>query len=107
MKLRQLSLLCWLFFFAVIAAAQQQSKNADQSQSVSQDDVPTANPGRPTVSTPATLTPVGYFQFETGFLGARQSPGLTSQESFGEVIKFSVSRWIELLAVSAPYAHSV
>ncbi|MGH9519186.1 MAG: hypothetical protein ACRD2D_06030, partial [Terriglobales bacterium] len=25
-----------------------------------------ANPGRPTVSTPATLTPVGYLQFENG-----------------------------------------
>ncbi len=33
-----------------------------------------ANPGRPTVSTPATLTPVGYLQFETGGLGASHSP---------------------------------
>ena len=35
--------------------------------------VPQANPGRPTVSTPATLTPVGYLQFETGILGAINS----------------------------------
>jgi len=27
-------------------------------------ELPEANPGRPTVSTPATLTPVGYLQFE-------------------------------------------
>ena len=33
-------------------------------------DAPDANPGRPTVSTPATLTPVAYLQFETGVLGA-------------------------------------
>src|ERR1700683_4446179 len=29
------------------------------------DPTPEANPARPTVSTPATLTPVGYLQFET------------------------------------------
>src|SRR5215471_5283607 len=32
-------------------------------------DTPTeANPGRPTVSTPATLTPIGFLQLETGVL---------------------------------------
>src|SRR5437016_2669845 len=36
--------------------------------------VPDANPGRPTVSTPATLTPVGYLQFENGTLFAEHSP---------------------------------
>jgi hypothetical protein len=35
--------------------------------------VPEANPGRPTVSTPATLTPVGYLQFENGVLFAEHS----------------------------------
>jgi len=43
------------------------------AQSVVSDD-PEANPGRPTVSTPATLTPVGYLQFETGAVGASHSP---------------------------------
>jgi hypothetical protein len=33
-------------------------------------ETPEANPGRPTVSTPATLTPVGYLQFENGGLYA-------------------------------------
>src|SRR5258708_4133123 len=69
-------------------------------------DEPVANPGRPTVSTPATLTPVGYLQFETGFLGATHSPGFTSQLSLNEVVKFSVSRRIELLAGDGPFAHS-
>ena len=40
-----------------------------------------ANPGRPTVSTPATLTPVGYLQFETGVLGAEHSPDLPNQSA--------------------------
>ena len=73
--------------------------------STSADD-PVANPARPTVSTPATLTPVGYFQFETGFLAAWHAPEVSYQGSFNEVIKFSVSRWIELLVASEPYAHS-
>jgi hypothetical protein len=69
-------------------------------------DEPVANPGRPTVSTPATLTPVGYLQFETGFLGATHSPGVSSQSSLNEVMKFSVSSRIELLAGDGPFAHS-
>jgi len=43
-------------------------------QEVAQESTPEANPGRPTVSTPATLTPVGYLQFENGGLYAAQSP---------------------------------
>lgn len=65
----------------------------------------TANPGRPTVSTPATITPVGHLQFETGFLGAWHSPEFSSRESVNEVIKFSVSRWFEFLAASEPLVH--
>lgn len=71
-----------------------------------QHDDATANPGRPTVATPATLTPVGYLQFETGFLGAADSPEFDSQPSLNEVVKFSVSRRLELLAVDSPFAHS-
>src|SRR5207302_690977 len=69
-------------------------------------DDPVANPGRPTVSTPATLTPVGYFQFETGFLYAAHSPEFSSQSSLNEVVKFSPLRRIELLVGSEPFAHS-
>ena len=69
-------------------------------------DAPIANPARPTVATPATLTPVGYFQFETGFLEANNSPGLSSQQSFNEVIKISVTKWLQILAGSQPFAHS-
>jgi hypothetical protein len=65
-----------------------------------------ANPGRPTVSTPATITPVGYLQFESGFQYARHSPEFSSQSSLNEVVKFSLSRRIELLAGTEPFAHS-
>jgi hypothetical protein len=65
-----------------------------------------ANPGRPTVSTPATLTPVGYLQFETGVLGAERSPDLPNQISFNEVMKFSINERVELLLQTQPFARS-
>lgn len=105
--IRGFSLLLLALFLAValVAAAQQQNPSSNPPASAAPDDA-VANPARPTVSTPATLTPVGYFQFETGVLAAWNSPGVSSQESLSEVIKFSVSRWIELLASSSPYVHS-
>jgi hypothetical protein len=66
---------------------------------------PEANPGRPTVSTPATLTPVGYLQFESGFTGAGNSPEFSSRYSFNEVVKLSVTRRVEFLASAEPVAH--
>jgi len=89
-----ISLLGFLLAVSLTVAAQQPP------------DEPEANPGRPTVSTPATLTPVGYIQFETGFLRATNSPEFSSQSSLNEVIKFSISNRIELLAAAAPFAHS-
>jgi hypothetical protein len=68
-------------------------------------DEPEANPGRPTVSTPATLTPVEYLQFETGVLGASDSPEFSSRVGFDEVIKLSVAPRLELLAAAEPIAH--
>jgi hypothetical protein len=67
---------------------------------------PEANPGRPTVSTPATLTPTGYLQFETGFSAANDSPEFSSRFAPVEVMKFSVHRRLELLASSEPVVHS-
>jgi len=68
--------------------------------------VPTANPARPTISTPATLTPVGYLQFESGALGATHSPEFSSQVSMNEVVKLTVAPRLEFLAISEPVAHS-
>src|ERR1700675_4655266 len=64
-----------------------------------------ANPGRPTVSTPATLTPVGYLQFETGALAADHSPEFSSRYGLNEVIKLSVTSRLELEASGEPVAH--
>jgi len=66
---------------------------------------PEANPGRPTVSTPATLTPAGYIQFETGTLAANHSPEFSSRYGLNEVIKLSVVSRLELLAAAEPIAH--
>jgi len=66
-------------------------------------DVPDANPARPTVSTPATLTPVGYLQFETGALGASESPELSWRYGFNEVIKLTVAPRLELIVSDEPF----
>lgn len=64
-----------------------------------------ANPGRPTVSTPATLTPVGYLQFETGTLWANHSGEFSSRTGLNEVMKLSVMPRLELLAAAEPVVH--
>jgi hypothetical protein len=93
-----------IVLLAIAAVAQQSPKATDQS--VHDPDAPIANPGRPTISTPATLIANGYFQLETGLLSAWTSPEFSSQTSINEVVKFAVSRRIELLAGIEPIAHS-
>jgi hypothetical protein len=68
-------------------------------------DEPEANPGRPTVSTPATLTPVACLQFETGFTPAYFSPEFSSRYGFNEVIKLAVAPRLEFLLATEPVAH--
>ena len=95
----------WLTMVAVIGISL--AVVAQEAPTASSDSgVPPANPGRPTVSTPATLTPAGYLQFETGFLSAWNSPEFSSQTNLNEVVKFTVSRRLELLAGTEPFAHS-
>ena len=67
---------------------------------------PDANPGRPTVSTPATLTPVGYLQFENGALFAEHSPEFSKRLGVGQVTKLSVLPRLELFLQSEPLAIS-
>src|SRR5947207_1735852 len=61
-----------------------------------------ANPGRPTVSTPATLTPVGYLQFESGVLGAEHSEEFANRTGINEVVKLSLNKRLELLLQTEP-----
>jgi hypothetical protein len=86
----------FLICFVLTRSAIAQSQDKDE---------PEANPGRPTVSTPATLTPVGYLQFESGFTGGHNSPEFSSRYSFNEVLKLSVTSRLELLASAEPVAH--
>src|ERR1700730_11900398 len=70
------------------------------------DPVPEANPARPTVSTPATLTPIGYLQFETGSLGATTSPEFGTRIGINQVTKLTIMPRLELFVQTEPYVHS-
>ena len=69
-------------------------------------DVPEANPGRPTVSTPATLTPVGYLQFEVGGFGATDSPDFSTRSNGTAVVKLTVQSRFQLSFESEPFVHT-
>jgi hypothetical protein len=69
-------------------------------------DIPEANPGRPTVSTPATLTPVGYLQFENGGLYATHSPEFSTRLGIEQVTKLALNPRTELLVQFEPFTHS-
>jgi hypothetical protein len=84
-----------LSFWAPSAFAQQ-----------SADETPAANPARPTVATPATLTPVGYLQFENGGLYASDSGEFDTQSSINQVTKLAVNSRLQFLVLSEPFAHS-
>jgi hypothetical protein len=67
---------------------------------------PDANPARPTVSNPATLSPVGYLQFETGGMVAQDSPAFSSRISLQQVTKLTVHPRLELILQSEPVVRS-
>lgn len=103
------AMVCALLFSTAVLAQEAPGRRADATapaRATAQADLPEANPGRPTVSTPATLTPVGYLQFETGILAAWHSPEFSSQASPGEVTKYAIVPRIQLLAAINPFAHS-
>ena len=85
-----------LLNFVIVPLSAAQSAESDEAE---------ANPGRPTVSTPATLTPVGYLQFESGVLGASHSPEFSSRYGFNEVMKLSVTPRLEFIASAEPLVH--
>jgi hypothetical protein len=66
--------------------------------------VPEANPARPTVSTPANLTPIGYLQFETGALFGQTSPEFSTLANINEVTKLTVHPRLELILEVNPVA---
>lgn len=94
---RSLKLVICLFAFVLVCPP----ASAQSTQSTP----PQANPGRPTVSTPATLTPVGYLQFETGGIAAFDSPGVSSYAGLNETTKLAVTTRLQFLAAVSPFAH--
>lgn len=84
-----------------LCCAQTENKQSSEAQ-----EELAANPGRPTVSTPATLTPVGYLQFETGILGAQHSGEFADRTAMNEVVKFAPARRLQLLVASEPAVFS-
>ncbi len=91
--------IAWLFF---LWAGLVPDGNAQSSGTAT----PNANPARPTVSNPATLTPVGYLQFENGAMYAQDSPGFSSRVSFQQVTKLTVHPRMELILESEPVVRS-
>lgn len=71
-----------------------------------QEAVPEANPARPTVSTPATLTPIGYLQFENGWQYAANSSEFYTQFSLNQVTKLTVTSRLQLMELVQPFAYS-
>jgi len=66
--------------------------------------IPEANPARPTVSSPATLTPVGYLQFETGAFFAQTSPEFSNFANVNEVTKLTVHPRLQFILELNPVA---
>src|ERR1700736_760812 len=87
-----------LALFALKAGAQAPEEDTEEK--------PEANPGRPTVSTPATLTPVGYLQFESGAFGATDSPDFSTRVNVSEVVKLAVHSRLQLLLQAEPLVHT-
>ncbi len=67
---------------------------------------PAANPARPTVTNPATLPPVGYVQFEQGYLGSLDSPETASQYGVNQVTKISLASRLMVQLQTQPFAQS-
>ena len=77
-----------------------------QAQQQIGETVPDANPGRPTVSTPATLTPVGYVQIEGGALYAEHSGEFDKRFETNTVVKLAVNQRLEGLLLLEPVIKS-
>lgn len=91
----------WLLFFVLVLgrASASPAQTPDSS-------TPAANPSRPTVTNPATLPPVGYLQFEQGYLGSLTSPETSTQYGVNQVSKIAVATRLMLQVQTQPFAVS-
>jgi hypothetical protein len=79
---------------------------AQASSNSQPDSGPEANPARPTVTTPATLTPVGYLQFETGAFGADHSPEFSRRENMVLTAKITIHPRLQVFSQVEPIVHT-
>jgi hypothetical protein len=93
--------LAWLLFVTVARAA-----SAQTTAPTPDPGGPAANPGRPTISTPATLTPVGYLQLENGVLVGYKSEGFKTLYDINQVTKLAVLPRLQFIAQFEPLAWS-
>jgi hypothetical protein len=84
-----------------------QIDNAASTSKPDDSQTPEANPARPTIASPAHIPPVGYLQFEQGFLQANGSPNLDGQFSVNWVIKLAVQPRLMFQFLTQPFAASV
>ena len=77
------------------------------AQDPAKPDPPTAVPARPTVTTPASLPPVGYLQFEQGFDQANSSPGLDHQFSLVQNTKLALHPHVLVQVITQPFARTL
>ena len=87
-----------VFFVALPLCAQTDASGAETT--------PAANPARPTVTNPATLPPVGYLQFEQGYLGSLNSPETDTQYGVNQVTKLAVHPRLMFQVQTQPFAAS-
>jgi hypothetical protein len=65
-----------------------------------------ANPGRPAMTTSALLTPIGYAQFETGFLYAAESADFSNRNAEEETMRLTVASRMQVILAGEPVAAS-
>jgi hypothetical protein len=84
-----------------------QVDNAESNSKADDSQIPEANPARPTITNPAHIPPVGYVQFEQGFLEAIRSPGGPARQfSLNQVTRLSVHPRLMLEFPTQPFAAS-
>jgi hypothetical protein len=84
-----------------------QVDNAESNAKADDSEIPEANPARPTITNPAHIPPVGYLQFEQGFLEALRSPGGPARQfSLNQVTRLSVHPRLMLEFPTQPFAAS-
>ena len=86
---------------------QVQIDNAESTSKPDDVQIPEAYPSRPTITNPAHIPPVGYVQFEQGFVQANDSPsGLAGQFSLVQGIRTSLHPRLMVQFSSQPLARS-